>query len=136
MTPPRLPSLIALSILALTSVPRDARAEAWEFRLSRGYGILSLPLFVVDHEKLIEKHAKAGGVGEVKVSWRILDGGNVINDAKLAGALDIAAIGVPGFVPLWAETQGNSRLEGAALSGLSSPSLSLNTPHPAVKTAP
>src|SRR5260370_40494840 len=134
--PPRLPSLIVLSTLALAGVPRDARAEASEIRLSRGYGILYLPLFVVDHEKLIEKHAKAGGIGEVKVTWRILDGGNVINDAMLAGALDIAAIGVPGFVTLWAKTQGNSRLEVAALSGLSSASLSLNTANPAVKTAP
>src|SRR5258707_9525210 len=120
--PPRLPSLIVLSTLALAGVPRDARAEASEIRLSRGYGILYLPLFVVDHEKLIEKHAKAGGVGEVKVSWRILDGGNVINDAMLAGALDIAAIGVHGFDTLWAETPANLRLEVAGLSGLSSTS--------------
>ncbi len=126
--------LIALSILAVVGVSRDARAEASEIRLSRGYGILYLPLFVMDHEKLIEKHAKASGVGEVKVSWRILDGGNVINDAMLAGALDVAAIGVPGFVTLWAKTQGNSRLEVAALSGLSSTSLYLNTVNPAVKT--
>src|SRR5258708_23098869 len=110
--------LIGLSTLALAGVPRDARAEASEIRLSRGYGILYLPLFVVDHEKLIEKHAKAGGVGEVKVTWRILDGGNVINDAMLAGALDIAAIGVPGPVAPWAQTQGQSRLEMAAMPGL------------------
>src|SRR5260370_37411418 len=101
--------LIALRILALAGVPRDGKAEASEIRLSRGYGILYLPLFVVDHEKLIEKHAKAGGIGEVKVTWRILDGGNVINDAMLAGALDIAAIGVACFVTPWAKPQGTSR---------------------------
>lgn len=125
--------LIALSSLVLAGVARDARAEASEVRLSRGYGILYLPLFVVDHYKLIEKHAKAEGLGDVKVSWRILDGGNVINDAMLSGALDIAAIGVPGFITLWAKAKGNSRLEVAALSGLSSTSLYLNTVNPAVK---
>jgi NitT/TauT family transport system substrate-binding protein len=127
-------SMTTFAILALASVPRGARAEASEVRLSRGHGILFLPLFVMEQRGLLEKHAKAAGLGEIKVTWRTVDGGNVINDAMLSGALDIAAIGVPGFLTLWAKAKGNPRLEIAALSGLSATSLYLNTTNPAIKT--
>jgi NitT/TauT family transport system substrate-binding protein len=125
---------IALTLLAAAMSSGDARAEASEVRLSRGYGILYLPLYVIEQHKLIEKHAKTAGLGEVKVTWRMLDGGNVINDAMLAGALDVAAIGVPGFLTLWAKAKGNPRLEIVGLSGLSTTSLYLNTTNPAIKT--
>ena len=127
-------SLATLAVLAASASSSEARAEASEVRLSRGYGILYLPLYVIEQHKLIEKHAKAAGLGEVKVSWRMLDGGNVINDAMLAGALDVAAIGVPGFLTLWAKAKGNPRLEIIGLSGLSTTSLYLNTTNPAIKT--
>src|SRR6202022_2762673 len=127
-------SMTTFAILALASVPRGARAEASEVRLSRGHGILFLPLFVMEQRGLLEKHAKAAGLGEIKVTWRTVDGGNVINDAILSGALDIAAIGVPGFLTLWAKAKGSPRLEIAALSGLSATSLYLNTTNPAIKT--
>lgn len=99
------------SLAVLVAGPsQPAQAEASEVRLSRGYGILYLPLYVMEQQKLVEKHAKAAGLGEVKVNWRMVDGGNVINDAMLAGALDIAAIGVPGFLTLWAKAKGNPRI--------------------------
>ena len=125
---------VALALVAAPSSSGEARAETSEVRLSRGYGILYLPLYVIEQNKLIEKHAKAAGLGEVKVTWRMLDGGNVINDAMLAGALDVAAIGVPGFLTLWAKAKGNPRLEIIGLSGLSTTSLYLNTTNPAIKT--
>ena len=125
--------LIPLFVFASIAA-QQSRAEVSEVRISRGYGILYLPLFVIEDQKLIEKHAKLRGLGEIRVTWQVLDGGNVINDAMLAGALDIAAIGVPGFVTLWAKAKGNARLEVLGLSGLSSTALSLNTVNPAVKT--
>jgi len=125
---------IATIALAVAAPTRSARGEASEVRLSRGYGILYLPLYVMEQRGLIEKHAKAAGLGGVKVSWRTLDGGNVINDAMLAGALDVAAIGVPGFLTLWAKAKGNARLEIVGLCGLSTTSLYLNTTNPAIKT--
>ena len=125
---------VAALVLAIGTCSGDARAEASEVRLSRGYGILYMPLFVIVQYKLIEKHAKSAGLGDVKVTWRTLDGGNVINDAMLAGTLDVAAIGVPGFLTLWAKAKGNARLEIIGLSGLSTTSLYLNTTDPAIKT--
>jgi NitT/TauT family transport system substrate-binding protein len=123
-----------LALLAAAVSSGEGRAEALEVRLSRGYGILYLPLYVIEQHKMIEKRARAAGLGEVKVNWRMVDGGNVINDAMLAGALDVAAIGVPGFLTLWAKAKNSPRLEIIGLSGLSTTSLFLNTTNPAIKT--
>ena len=111
-----------------------ARAEVSEVRISHGYGVLYLPLMVMASEKLMEKHARAAGLGEVKATYIVLDGGNVINDAMLSGALDIASIGVAGFLTLWAKAKDNPALEIRGLSGMSSSSLYLMTRNPNVKS--
>ena len=61
-------SVAALALLAAPLSSGKVRAEVSEVRLSRGYGILYLPLYVIEHNKLIEKHAKTAGLGDVKVS--------------------------------------------------------------------
>ncbi len=127
-------TLILFAAAALTGPAGPARAEATQIRISRGHGILYLPLIVMQEQRLVEKHAKAAGLGDVQVSWPMFDGGNIINDAMLSGALDIAGIGAPGFVTLWAKAKGNPKLEVGGLAGLSATSLWLNTTNPAVKT--
>ena len=122
--------LIVLSCIAAAS----ARAEVSEVRISYGYGVLYLPLMIADSEQLLEKQARAVGLGEVKATYRVLDGGNVINDAMLAGALDIASIGVPGFLTLWAKAKDNPALDIRGLSGMSSSSMYLMTRNPAIKS--
>ena len=75
----------------------SARAdEATRVRVSHGYSTGHLPLMVMREQGLIEKHAAQAGLGKLTVEWQIADGGNNINDAMLAGALDIAGIGIPG----------------------------------------
>ena len=113
---------------------KAARAEASLVRISKGYGILYLPLIVMEQQKLLEKHAAAAGLGPVQVQWLTLDGGNVINDAMLAGTLDIAGIGAPGFITLWSKARGIAASEVIGLSGLSATSLYLNTNNPKIKT--
>jgi NitT/TauT family transport system substrate-binding protein len=103
-------------------------------RISRGFGVLYLPLMVMESERLMEKHARAAGLGDVKATYLVLDGGNVINDAMLSGALDIASIGVAGFLTLWAKAKDNPALEIRGLSGMSSSSLYLMTRNPSVKS--
>jgi NitT/TauT family transport system substrate-binding protein len=125
----------ALAAIALVLVAvGGARAEVSEVRISHGFGVLYLPLMVMSSEKLIEKHAKAAGLGEVKATYLVLDGGNVINDAMLSGALDVASIGVPGFLTLWAKAKDNPALEIRGLSGMSSSSLYLMTRNPNIKS--
>ena len=121
-------------MLASCMAAAAAHSEVSELRISYGYGVLYLPLMIMDSERLMEKQAKATGLGEVKASYRVLDGGNVINDAMLSGALDIASIGVPGFLTLWAKAKDNPALEIRGLSSLSSSSMYLMTRNPAVKS--
>jgi len=112
----------------------NARADAIEVRISRGFGVLYLPLMVMESEKLLEKQARSAGLGDVKATYLVLDGGNVINDAMLSGALDIASIGVAGFLTLWAKAKDNPAIEIRGLSGMSSSSLYLMTRNPDVKS--
>jgi NitT/TauT family transport system substrate-binding protein len=111
-----------------------ARAEVGEVRISKGYGILYLPLIVMEDHKLLEKKAAEAGLGDVKVTWYLFDGGNIINDAMLAGTLDIAGTGAPGFLTLWSKGKGSARTEVIGVSGMSTTALVLNTTNSDVKS--
>jgi NitT/TauT family transport system substrate-binding protein len=111
-----------------------ARAEVSEVRISKGFGILYLPLIVMQDQQFLEKRAKAAGLGDIKVNWLMLDGGNVINDAMMAGTLDFAGTGAPGFVTLWAKAKGIPGVEVVGVSGMSSTSQWLMTNDPKIKS--
>ena len=124
----------AIGLTALLGATAVAQAEVKEIRLSKGYGILYLPLIVMEDQKLMEKQAEKAGLGPFKVSWQLLDGGNIINDAMMAGSLDIAGTGAPGFITLWAKAKGIPAVEVVGVSGLSSTSLWMNSNNPEIKS--
>jgi NitT/TauT family transport system substrate-binding protein len=121
-------------LAALVVAAGAARAEVSEIRISKGYGILYLPLIVMEDRRLLEKKAAESGLGDVKITWYLFDGGNVINDAMLAGTLDIAGTGAPGFLTLWSKGKGSPRTEVIGVSGMSATALLLNTTNPDVKS--
>lgn len=123
----------AVALVACLVLGPQARAEVKEVRISKGYGVLYLPLMVMEQRKLLEKKAAESGLGEVKTSWYLFDGGNVINDAMLAGTLDIAGTGAPGFITLWSKSKG-TRLEMQGVAGMSGTRLTLNTINPDIKS--
>ena len=132
-------TLLAVAASAATSsgllLPAWAQQpEASAIRLSHGYGILYLPLMVMRHRKLLEGQLARAGLPAATVGWALFDGGNVINDAMLAGALDIAGTGAPGFLTLWAKARGVPRAEVVGVCGLSTCALSLNTNREHIKT--
>ncbi|GAC1548451.1 MAG: ABC transporter substrate-binding protein [Beijerinckiaceae bacterium] len=122
------------SLLAVLATNSAVWAEVGELRISKGYGILYLPLIVMEDRKLLEKKAAEAGIGDIKVTWYLFDGGNIINDAMLAGTLDIAGTGAPGFLTLWSKGKGSPRTEVIGVSGMSSTALLLNTTNPDVKS--
>jgi NitT/TauT family transport system substrate-binding protein len=124
-------SLIAVFVLA---TGQTLRAETAELRISRGFGIHYLTLYVMEHLRLVEKHAAAAGLGDVTVSYRLVDGGNAINDAMLAGALDIGSAGPPGFLTLWDKTRTNPQNEVKGLSSIGAGSVWLVTRNPNIKS--
>jgi NitT/TauT family transport system substrate-binding protein len=120
-------------ILLLGSSGRGYAAEP-AVRLATGYGIVYLPMIIIEEKKLLESQAARLGVADVKPTWVLLDGGNNVNDAVVAGAVDIAGAGVPGFLTLWSKTEGKPGLEVRALAGMSSVAMSLNTSNPNIKS--
>jgi NitT/TauT family transport system substrate-binding protein len=130
----RIVALCAIAAISAGAANRQAFAEAGELRISRGFGIHYMPLYVMEKFKLVEKHAAAAGLGNVKVTYNSIDGGNVVNDAMLAGALDIAALGVPGFLTLWDKARTIPQYEVKGLVGIGAGSVWLVTRNPNVKT--
>src|SRR5215510_3654759 len=114
----RLMSATALALAATLLAP-SAHAQVPEIRLARQFSMGYLQLNIMDHHKLIEKHAKALGIPEVKVTWQAFNGPNFMNDALLSGSIDVASGGTPGLLTLWAKTKGTP-LEVRGISALSS----------------
>jgi len=84
-----------------------AGAEVAELRIAIQDGLAYLPFIIMQHNGLVEKHARADGIDKLKVEWSKLASGAVMNDALLSNSLHIATGGVPGLVALWARTRGN-----------------------------
>jgi len=129
----KLCSLKTVALMALLAgLSGRACAEMNEITVAQQYGIGYLPLMVMNQLGLIEKHAKAEGLGEIKVNWRKFAGSNVANDALLSGNLQFAAVGGPPLITMWAKTKGSIDVKGVA--AIDSMPFYLNTRNPNVKS--
>ncbi|HVO87754.1 MAG TPA: ABC transporter substrate-binding protein [Casimicrobiaceae bacterium] len=122
--------LAAALLAGIVSSP--AFGEATQVRIGRALSIGYLPLMVMEDQRLLEKHAKAAGLGDVTVEYVALTGGSALNDALLANSLQIASGGVAPFLLLWSRTQGNAGVR--ALSPFNSLTLYLNTRNAEVRS--
>jgi NitT/TauT family transport system substrate-binding protein len=121
----RLALLIALAL----GVAASAAAEPARVRLARAPGLAFLPIYVVQHERLIERRLGADAVVEV----REVVSGNDMNAALIAGDLDIACGGVPPFLILWARALGTAQ-EVKAIAAVSALPSTLLTRKPEIKS--
>ena len=119
--------------VATLALLAPAAAQTPEIRLAKQFSMGYLQLNVMEHQKLIEKHAQALGLPDVKVSWLTFNGPAAVNDALLSGTIDIASGGVPGLLVLWAKTKGTPQ-EVRGIAALSSQPFLLNSRNPDVKT--
>jgi ABC-type nitrate/sulfonate/bicarbonate transport system substrate-binding protein len=108
-------------------------ASAQEIRLAQQFSMGYLQLNVMQHQKLIEKHAAALGIPNAKVSWFKFNGPTAVNEALISGNVDIGSGGVPGLLTLWARTKGTAQ-EVRGISALSSQPFLLNTRDPNIKS--
>lgn len=122
---------LLLAVLALAVVAPVA-AEQTEINVAQQYGVSFLPLMVMERDKLIEKHAKAAGLPEVKVNWVKVAGPSVMNDGLVSGTLQFAALGAPSLITLWAKTKDNVAVKG--VSAMTTYPLYLNTRNPNIKS--
>jgi NitT/TauT family transport system substrate-binding protein len=125
-----IPRTLALLVAATSTL---ARAETGEIRCAQQYGLSYLALMMMQDGKLVEKHAKAMGLGDVKVTWAKLGGPGAMNDALLSGGLDFATGGVPSLITLWAKTKGTPQ-EVRGVGALNDMPVQLVTSNPKVKT--
>jgi len=121
------------TLLAVLAALIAAPAAAQEIRLARQFSMGYLQFNVMEHQQLIEKHARALGLADVKVSWATFNGPAAVNEALLSGSVDVAAGGTPGLLVLWARTKGTP-LEVRGISAMSSQPFLLNTRNPVIKT--
>src|SRR5436309_8669881 len=130
-TSARRSSLAALAVIAL-AMTGVAGAEVKEVKIARGFAIPHLPIMIMEHEKLLEKHALAAGLGEVKVVYSQIGGGSVMNDALISGALSFGVGGPPAMLLLWDKTRSGIQVKGVCAEATMP--LFLNTRNPNLKS--
>lgn len=121
-----------VAIAALAGFGAAAQAETKEVRFGRQLGVGYLQLYVMEELKLVEKHAQAAGLGEVKASYKPVGAPAVLNDLLLGNNVDLIAAGTPPFIVLWDKTVGNIAVKG--VSTLNSQPSFLNTNKPNIRS--
>jgi NitT/TauT family transport system substrate-binding protein len=125
---PWLGSVIGVGLALAIAAP--ATAEVSELRITKQPSIIYLPLVVMEQNKLLEKHAKAAGLGDLKVSWITFNSGGASTDALLSGSVDLVTSGVSNLLLLWERTKG----EVNGVTSVGGLPMLLVTRDPAVKT--
>jgi len=112
---------------ALAGSPLSGAASAeTEIRIARQFSMGYLQFNVMEHEKLLERHAAALGLKDLKITWATFNGPDAMNNALISDSVDIVAGGVPGLLTLWNRTRGTAN-EVKGISALSSQPFLLNT---------
>jgi NitT/TauT family transport system substrate-binding protein len=94
--------LLSALVVMVFSRKGNSSKDAVEVRIPRGAGGVGfLPLLVMEKKELIQTHAKAAGLTDLKVEFLDRGGPNVVNVALLAGEIDFAAAGPPAFLIWW-----------------------------------
>jgi NitT/TauT family transport system substrate-binding protein len=125
--------LLPILILAFATLAICTPGQTAEIRLARQFSMGYLQFNVMEHQQLIEKHARALGLPDVKVSWLTFNGPAAVNDALLSGTVDIAAGGTPGLLLLWSKTKGTPN-EVRGIAAMSSQPFLLNTRNPSINS--
>src|SRR6516225_6770192 len=118
---------------ALLAAVAATAAEVPEVRFARQFSMSYLQFNLMERQHLIERHARAAGIAQVRVVWATFNSPAAMNDALLSGSVDIVAGGVPGLLTIWARTHGSANpIKGVA--AFSSQPFLLNTRNSAVNT--
>ena len=100
---------LCLAVCAALAAPARA-AESNEFRVARQPGLVYLQAIIMEEKKLIEKHAAALGLKDLKVRWSIITSGGVMTEALLSDSIDMATTGVSNMLLAWGKTNGSIRM--------------------------
>jgi len=129
----RLAAAVAIAAGVWLTAVAGAAAQVPEIRFARQFSMGYLQFNLMEKHQLLEKHAKAAGIPELKVVWALFNSPAAMNDALLSGSVDIVSGGVPGLLTIWARTAGTP-LAVKGIAAFSSQPILLNTRNPNVKT--
>jgi NitT/TauT family transport system substrate-binding protein len=116
------------ALLAASFAPATA-AETTEFRAARQPGVVYLQLIIMEEKKLVEKHAAALGLPDVKMNWPVITSGGVMTEALISGSIDMATSGMSNMLLAWGKTNGQIKM----LAGVAGVPFELQTRNPKVK---
>ncbi len=68
---------------ALAAPLGPGAAQAQEIRLARQFSMGYLQFNVMEHDKLLEKHAAALGLKDIKITWATFNGPDAMNNALI-----------------------------------------------------
>lgn len=122
--------ILAAVTIALGLSGAPASAEVAEIKITKQPGLLFAPTLMMEHHKLVEKHAAAAGVPGLKADWVLLLSGGAANDALLSGNVHIVTSGVSNLLILWGKSNGDVK----AITGVSGLPFKLVTRNPKIKT--
>ena len=120
-------------ILGAFAALGPAAAETHEIRLAKQFSMGYVQFNVIEHQRLLKKHAAALGLPDLKVTWSTFNGPDAMNTALLSGSVDVVSGGVPGLITSWAKTK-DTPLKVKGISALSSQPFLLNTREARIKT--
>jgi NitT/TauT family transport system substrate-binding protein len=123
--------VIGLIVSMLSGAPA-ARAEVTEVNIAKQFGAIYLPIMVMEHQGLVDKHLAAQGLKATKVGWPQFAGPSVIVDAFLSGNVHFGAQGAASLLLLWDRTRGGLEVKG--VSALCDSDMWMNARRPGVKS--
>jgi NitT/TauT family transport system substrate-binding protein len=113
----------AVALFALAHL-QPAAAEATSVRAAKQFGLGYVQFMIMEDLQLVEKQAKAAGLGDIKVEWNTFRSSDVMNDALLSGSVDFVSLGIPGLMTIWDRTKGGIDVKG--VSAINSMPIALN----------
>jgi NitT/TauT family transport system substrate-binding protein len=120
------------AVLAALTLTQPAAAEATKLRAAKQFGLGYVQYMIMEDQKLVEKNAKAAGLGDITVEWNTFRSSDVMNDALISGNVDFVSLGVPGLMTIWDRTKGSINVMGA--SGLNAMPLALMVRDDSIKS--
>jgi sulfonate transport system substrate-binding protein len=112
------------AILMSTYLP-IASADQAQLRIVKTPGFSAMPLLVMENQKFLERQLAKAGVPDTKVEWTRISGGALVNDAILAGNMDIAVGGIGPLATIVGRTAGTPQ-EVKGIAGVVSQPIYLN----------
>ena len=121
-----------LAVLALACLGAAQAQAQGKVRIAQQFGLSYLPLHVALELKLIEKHAKAIGEGDVTIEVVRLASGAAVNDAIISGSIDVAMAGLTVLLNLRDKTVGSNTVKG--MMAIADSPIYFNTTDPRIQS--